>query len=336
MTVKAATAGAPAKAELSEELITRIAKLRTEAARKKFSSTHRRLATPDAVRQLADVVRRYTRINTRDSLSIAEFTVMLAGSLDDQPALAHGLLAKAGALYAVGENRQSLACNAQAVEIFRSLGITTDLARTLNASIQPHILLGEYDKAMAAVAEARAIFRAEGNEWRLARVEQNAGNIFHRQDRFDDALKSYEHACRYFLAHEDQDPEGLAVTLHNMAVCLISMNDFHRALATYQQSREIAERHSMRLLIGQADYNIAWLHYLRGEYGRAIEMLRTARENCRKTNDQYHFALCHMDLSEIYLELNLSREAEQMARDGAASFEKLKLGYEAAKCYANF
>jgi tetratricopeptide (TPR) repeat protein len=235
----------------------------------------------------------------------------------------------------VGDYRASLEHNAQAMEIFRALGMTIDLARTLNASVQPHILLGQYEQALAAVEEARAIFQAEGNAWRLARVDANAGNIYHRQDRFPDALASYERACQYFLAHEEQDAEGLAVTLHNMAVCLISMNDFHRALATYQKARDIAERNKMPLLISQADYNIAWLYYLRGEYGQAIEMLRSAREHCRTSGDEYHFALCHMDLSEIYLELNLSRESAQMAQQGAALFEKLKMGYEAAKCQAN-
>lgn len=336
MTPKAARASATAKSKFSDDLISRIAKLSDEAARKKFISSHRQLSNPDAVRELSDIVRRHTRINTADALSLAEFAVSLAGELQDQPSLAHALLAKGGALYAVGDHRASLEHNAQAIEIFRARGMTTDLARTLNASIQPHILIGQYDQAMAAAKEARAIFSAEGNQWRLARVEQNVGNIYHRQDRFEEALKSYQRACEYFLVHEDQDPEGLAVTLHNMAVCLISMNDFHRALATYQKSREIAERHAMPLLVSQADYNIAWLYYLRGEYGRAIEMLRAAREKCKQTNDQYHFALCHMDLSEIYLELNLSSEAEQMARDGAALFEELKLSYEAAKCYANF
>src|SRR5919201_3684156 len=123
------------------------------AAAKKFISAHRQLANSDAVRELADVVRRYTRINTRDALAIAEFTLLLARELNDQPALAHNLLAKGGALYAVGDHRASLEHNAQAVEIFSALGISTDLARTLNASIQPHILLGEYDQAMAAGEE---------------------------------------------------------------------------------------------------------------------------------------------------------------------------------------
>jgi CHAT domain-containing protein len=81
----------------------------------------------------------------------------------------------------------------------------------------------------------------------------------------------------------------------------------------------------------QADYNIAYLYYFRGEYSRAIEMLFATRRACEENGDAYHFALCHLDLSEIYLELNLSEEAQQMAREGFVRFEKLGMGYEAAK-----
>src|SRR5206468_7786757 len=56
---------------------------------------------------------------------------------------------------------------------------------------------------------------------------------------------------------------------------------------------------------------------------------------CEATGDAYHFALCHLDLSDIYLELNLSEEAREMAHEGFLRFEKLGMGYEAAKTLAN-
>ncbi len=119
-----------------------------------------------------------------------------------------------------------------------------------------------------------------------------------------------------------------------MAVCLISLNDFHRALDVHTRVRAFCEEHGMPLLVAQADYNIAWLHYVRGEYSQAIEMLRAARESCEKNGDLHHLALCYLDLSEIYLELNLSEEAVGTAQESAARFEKLGMGYEAAKSQA--
>jgi len=58
-----------------------------------------------------------------------------------------------------------------------------EAARTLSTSIQPLILMGEYDRAYEASEQARQIFTQMGDPWRIARLEINAGNIFHRQDR---------------------------------------------------------------------------------------------------------------------------------------------------------
>jgi CHAT domain-containing protein len=125
------------------------------------------------------------------------------------------------------------------------------------------------------------------------------------------------------------------MVLSNMAMCLISLNDFSRSLDCYQRARGLCQQHNMPLLVAQADYNIAYLYYFRGEYSRAIEMLFATRRTCDSSGDAYHRALCDLDLSEIYLELNLSEEAREMAHEGFLRFEKLGMGYEAAKTLAN-
>ena len=125
-------------------------------------------------------------------------------------------------------------------------------------------------------------------------MEINVGNIYHRQDRFEEGLACYERAYEMLLPFRDS--EGLAVALYNMAVCLITLNDFPRALATYQRAREMCVSHGMTLLVTQSDYNIAYLYYLRGEYSRAIEMLRATREECEKNGDAHVLALCYLDL----------------------------------------
>jgi tetratricopeptide (TPR) repeat protein len=183
------------------------------------------------------------------------------------------------------------------------------------------------------VAEAREIFAAQQDSLRLARLDINFANILFRQDRFADALAAYQRARDALWP--DKDAEGIAVVSHNMAVCLISLNDFHRAQAEYIMAREFSQRHNMSALVLQADYNIAYLYYLRGEYRRAIDRLIATRGACRASGDRQHFALCHLDLSEIYLELNLSAEAGDMAETAYQQFQELGMGYEAAKSLAN-
>ena len=307
----------------------------TPAERNSVIILHPELLSCETVLLLADLVPKLLRSDQAQALSAAECALMLAKQLGDPESMATSLRSKANVLYARGENRTALEHHERALKLFREIGNASQAARTLSSSIQPLILLGRYEQAMAAADEAREIFTAQGNEWRLARVELNRGNILDRQDRFHEALECYERAYGYLLPHQDEDADGVAVALHNMAGCLVYLNDFRRAAYVYEDARDFAARQNMPVLVAQADYNIAWLHYLRGEYSRAISLLRATREACRQTKDRYHYALCHLDLSEIYLELKLSREAAEAADTAYAEFTELGMAYEQARAIAN-
>jgi CHAT domain-containing protein len=330
-----AAATAPSLDASREELISCLPRLKHKAAQSRFLAKHPSLISADAVSWLADLVREQAKVDTDPTMTLAEMAVAIARRLDDQSAMALSLRAMGNALYLTGQNRLAIRYHQRAGNIFTALGDTKQLARTLNASIQPLILTGQYNRAFSAAEEARQIFIAERNDWRLARVELNQGNILHRQDRFSEALEYYRRAVRFFRSNPEKDPEALAVALHNVAMCLVGLNDFPHALAAYDEARKFAVGHGMNVLMAQSDYNIASLYYFQGDYTRAIEMLRTTREACRRSNDEYHVALCQLDLSEIYLEVNQSQQAEDMARQAASDFQRLEMGYEAGKSLAN-
>jgi CHAT domain-containing protein len=317
----------------TDVLIAELGQLSTDAARRKFFAKHPKLIRQSTIEQLAQLVVQRVRVSTKEALHLAEAAILIAKRLRRKEAHALALRAMANALYSNGDYRAAIEHHQRATQLYESLGAWKEMARTLSSSIQPMILVGEYDRAFQAVERAREIFSRLGDPWRLARLEINVGNIYHRQDRFEESIAHYENAYRDLMPYKDA--EGIAVVLSNMAVCLISLNDFPRALATYQRARAFCQENNMPLLVAQADYNIAYLYYLRGEYSHAIEALYAARRACEATGDAYHFALCHLDLSDIYLELNLSEEAREMAHEGFLRFEKLGMGYEAAKTLAN-
>jgi CHAT domain-containing protein/tetratricopeptide (TPR) repeat protein len=325
----------------TRDSIAQLAQLSAEADRRKFFTRHRGLIRKEFVEQLAELVVERVRVSTQEALHLAEAAIFIARRLKRKDALALGLREKANALYSSGDNRAAIEHHQQAFQLYESLGDWKEAARTLSTSLQPLILLGEYDQAFRAAERAREIFTRLDDQRRLARLEINVGNIYYRQDRFEESIAHYERAYQGLLPYKDvaeaaaEVREGIAVVLSNMAVCLISLNDFPRALATYQRARAFCQQHNMPLLVAQADYNIAYLYYLRGEYSRAIEALYAARRACEATGDAYHFALCHLDLSDIYLELNLSEEAREMAHEGFLRFQRLGMGYEAAKTLAN-
>src|SRR5258705_3818261 len=315
------------------ELVSELGALQDEAARRKFLTGHKSLLRSEVVKRLAPLVVEKIRVDAKQALLLSEGTLLIARRLRRKEEIALALRAQANALFASDDNLGAVEHHEQAFKIYEAIKIWKEAARTLSNSIQPLILLGEYDRAFAASERARQIFTQLGEERRLASLDNNVGNIFHRQDRFEEALAHYERACKALTAFEDW--EHVAVTLHNMAMCLINLNDCPRSLDCYQKARELCIRYDLPRLRDQADYNIAYLYYFRGEYSRAIEMLLATRRSCETSGDVYRFALCHLDLSDIYLELNLSEEAREMAHEGFQRFEKLNMGYEAAKTLAN-
>src|SRR5436853_260569 len=317
----------------NDTLMAELGQLSTEPARRKFLAQHKKLIRQEIVEQLSQLVVQKVRVSTQEALCLAEAAMLIAKRLRRKEVLALGLRAKANALYSSGDNRSAIEHHQQAFRLYETLGNWNEAARTLSTSIQPMILAGECGRAFQAAERAREIFTRLDDQRRLARLEINVGNIYHRQDRFEESIAHYERAYQGLMPYKDV--EGIAVVLSNMAVCLISLNDFQRALVTYQEARSFCQQNNMPLLVAQADYNIAYLHYLRGEYSRAIEALYAARRACEATGDAYHLALCHLDLSDIYLELNLGEEAREMAHEGFLRFEKLGMGYEAAKTLAN-
>jgi CHAT domain-containing protein len=304
-----------------------------EGSRRALFDRHPQLLQARVVEQLDEAVRGAVRVDVRRALRLAEAALAIGEQLHDNQALALGLRAKANALWFMGDCKLAVDLFRKAVLLFENSGNLNEVARTLSSSIQSLALLGEYESAFASAQKARAIFLRTGETLRLARLELNIANVYHRQNRFSEALAAYERAYEQLLPHRDM--EGIGVALHNMAVCLIALDDFRGALQTYQRVRSFCQAHDMPLLVAQADYNIAYLFYLRGDYTQAIEILRVTREACRKNGDAYHLGLCDLDESEIYLELTLIDEAAEMAQKSFEQFQRVGMGYEAARSLAN-
>ncbi len=310
-----------------------LCELDNDEAQSAYLQENPEIVASRSVEQLAATVRQCVRIDVVRALRAGDAALKIAEALDDPECRARALRAKANGLWFNSQCRPAVDLLARAITLFGELGKEDELGRTLSTSIQPLILLGEYEQALRNAEQAREIFTRQRDDLRLARLDINVANIHHRRERYTEALTIYERAYRLLLPHKDT--EAIGVALHNIAVCLISLDDFDRALAIYDEARRFLQQHEMPLLTSQADYNVAYLYYLRGDYDQALERLRATRENCLAAGDAYHTALCDLDQSEIYIELNLAEEAAELAQRATEQFEKLEMGYETARSLAN-
>ena len=302
-----------------------------EPSRRFLLEHNPQLRHPDVVFFLASQVPQIARKDAGRALQMAGLASWLSEMLDDDYCRARSARAMGHPLQLKGKLRESLASYQKALDLFTKLHLESEIGITLSGSLQPLILLGDYKESRLREERARKIFKRQGDELRLARLDSNLGNILHRQDRFEEALVLYRRAEETLQRLEASD--DLAIVLNNLAVCYIALCDFPSALKTYQRLRSYATERHLQLLTVQADYNVAYLDYLQGDYGRAIDLYTKTRVFCAGTGDPYHAALCDLDQAEIYLHLSSYRKCTQLAEDALAQFRDLKMNYEAAKAY---
>ena len=285
--------------------------------------------TTEVSQQLYDEALRLMRIDLERAERVAEALLWATDHLAIDKTRGQALRMSAHILYLRGHYEAAVVGYSAAQNTFEQLGDEVETARTISAAIHTLIYLGHSSQALTLAERARAIFVKHGDELRLARLDVNVGNLFYRQDRFAEALEMYERGCD--VLRSQGDAQDVAIVLRNMAVCELGLSHFDRALEIYRDGREFTAKHDLPLLLAEADYNIAYLYFLRGEYSQAVELYEAARALCGSAGDVYHRSLCDLDQSEIYLEVNLVHEADVLAADAFAGFQQLGMRYESAK-----
>ncbi|HLY92611.1 MAG TPA: CHAT domain-containing tetratricopeptide repeat protein [Candidatus Angelobacter sp.] len=312
-----------------EQWIINLAALDDESRRREFLTAHPEAHNATAVESLYNAVVVFARVDLQKAERMAQAAGWIAEQINDPYSLAQSARAVGHVLYLTGKYRKAIQEYEKALVIFQQIGRDVDYARTISGALQSLIYCGQYERAFRLGEEARTIFHKHKDRLRLSRLNSNIANIYFRQDRFQEAVEVYETAYKEFLQYGE--PLDIAAVLRNLAVCYYSLNDFDRAEETYRLARQHCLEHGFSLLVAEADYNVAYLHYLRGEYLRAIQLYDQTRTLCARLGDRYHQALCDLDESEIYLELNLTEGGTELAQDAFMAFSELGMTYEAGK-----
>ncbi len=263
----------------------------------------------------------------------ADAALWLANLLGDEAAIARSERAVTNALHEGGDHEAAQRTYDSARDRFRRLGDEIQEAITLSSALHNLPFVGGYERAHRWYKAARSRFEKLGETLRLARLEANFGTVLHRQDLWQDAMERYERALAQFRAAGEY--HDAAVCLRNMATCHVSLSNTKEALACYEEARQLIEAQGLSRLRLENDYNIAYLHFQTADYSRAIRLYRQCRSQFEEIGDERHQALCDLDLSEIFLELNMVEEAAELANWAWECFDRISLRYEAARALVN-
>ncbi len=312
-----------------QRLLGRVVKLAGDTAPERLADEHPMLRDPALVRALCDEATKLVRVDVRLAQRVAELAGELADGLAEPFLRGRSRRARANVLHVQGEFEAALASYEEAIAIFDELGLALEVGITRSSALQTLAYVGQPDRSFEWAELARRTFETHDDALRLARLDLNLGTIVYRQERFEEARALMERAYDGLLTVGG--PADVAHCLRNLATVHIGLKNFQEAEDVYARARLYCEKEDLPLLLGEVEYNIAYLYYLRGEYTTALELYRKTRERCEATGEVYHRALCDLDEAEMYLELNLIEEALRSTDAAFRSFDRLGMRYEAAK-----
>ncbi len=313
----------PELAALVEELerIQTIDELRTWKGSHELSS--------ELVRAIMSRLQDLLTVDARAALRLSEWMISIASELEDPASTALALRGKGSALVTADNYFQGIEYFDKALEIFGEVGDEFEVARTMMNRVVIYLRLSRFDEALADADRVTNMLTRLGDEQLLARHFVNVGTIYFRLDRFAENLEMLDRAEAILTRLNDF--KSLCRVYVNRAVQLTGLNQADQAFRYYGSARQLAAGNNMPLLVSQCDYNICYLYFLQGQYTKALEMLNSVRKQMNECGDRWHSALCNLDQSEIYLELNMHQDAIELAEQAFDGFKSLGMAYEMAK-----
>src|SRR5262249_5968457 len=115
----------------------------------------------------------------------------------------------------------------------------------------------------------------------------------------------------------------------NLGYVLYRLDQFEQSDTMYERAEQLSREMQLGALEEQSKYNRAYLYYLRGRYSQALQSFARIRKQL--TASKRHMGLCDLDEAEIYLQLNLSKDAAILANQAMQQFNQIGMRYEKAK-----
>lgn len=222
----------------------------------------------------------------------------------------------------------------KSAEIFKKIKKEHDAAQGQVAKLYALALLGRYDEAVNCGNEALKVFEKYNDEISAGKIENNIGNIFKRQQSFRDAEKYYLSARNRF--YRLNNVEELLVSEIGLANTYTGLNDFCEAEKYYENTLSTAQNLGMLVRQAEIETNIGNLALFRGKYDEALKNLELSRQKYESLNMPHQTAIAELEIADIYLEINLVKEAVLIYEKVSDKLHKLRLQGEEARARANF
>src|SRR5262245_41350239 len=261
------------------------------------------------------------------AVSIAREAVRLATTAADADLLLQAYDMLRYGLTAYEQFLEALPYYEDVIAGYEARGNLASASRVRISYVEELLHSGCYDDAFRVARLAEQWLKENGDNEGYGRLCNGVANAYSRLDRHQRSHEYYTIAARVF--EEIGDRAALAGVHINLGYVLYRLDQFEQSDAMYERAEELSRELQLGALEEQSKYNRAYLYYLRGRYSQALQGFARIRKQL--TASKRHMGLCDLDEAEIYIQLNLSKDAAILANQAMQQFNQIGMRYEKAK-----
>ena len=180
---------------------------------------------------------------------------------------------------------------------------------------------GELDAATKHLKASWELFQNEKGRWGMANALNALGNVYLRQEAFEEARQVYQESL--MIRRHIGDQRGIAISFHNMGNVPVSIGNYPEARQYFEKSLEINRELNDKRGIGHALNNIGYTAFLSGEYGVAEQHLQEGLVYLTEIGEQLGIAHLRQNLGHVALARGEWRAAEQLYEQSLALFQAI-------------
>ncbi len=203
-------------------------------------------------------------------------------------------------------------------------------ARLRKGLMSVYMYLGKYPEALKTGRLAMKYFRKKKMVRDCGQILNNIGNIYHRMDKVDYALKYYNQAREIY---KRSGGVPLAIIDFNRANIYSVKNELTTAAALYHKAGKIYKCSGNNIAACQVDYSLAIIDYWQNRYPEALLAFENVVDRLQKLGDPRTAIIVMLDLAELYVELNMYSTAVYIAEEIIKRAGEMKMNYERAKAH---
>lgn len=243
-----------------------------------------------ALKQGQSLLQEGTTVALKQALQQFETAIRLAQQIGNPLMEATALISLATTYSQLGERRESITRNTQALEILRSQGAPAQFEATaLMALGADYNRLGESQKALDFYRQSFQRLQQTGDRSGQSVVLSNMGNVYTDLGDYPQAMAHYQQALT--LAQQTQDRVSEAKTLNNIGLVYSNLGQYQQALTFYGEAKARLRNLREPLLEATILNNQATVYvYLRQrqraleDYERVLTLVKDAGNRTQEAN----------------------------------------------------